>query len=107
MLPPMLAVALAPAFRALAGGTFSFFDAMALVLVLSIGVDYAVFCAETKGERKSVTMLAVVLAASTAVMSFGLLALSKVAAVHHFGATMLVGIVSSFLLAPLARRGME
>nr|WP_294527571.1 hypothetical protein [uncultured Rhodopila sp.] len=101
--PPALAVALAPALRALAGGSFSFFDAMALVLILSIGVDYAVFCAETSGERKPVTMLAVFLAASTALLSFGLLALSGVAVVSAFGSTMTIGILAACLLAPMAR----
>ena len=104
LLPPLMAVLLAPALRALMGGAFSFFDAMALVLVLSIGVDYAVFCAETTPERKAVTMLAVVLAAGTALLSFGLLAVSGVHAVQSFGTTMLLGIFLAFLLAPLARR---
>ncbi len=104
MVPPSLAVALAPALRALGGGAFTFFDAMALVLVLSVGVDYAVFCAETSDDRKRVTMLAVAMAACTALMSFGLLALSRVLAVHAFGATMAVGILLAFLFAPLARR---
>ncbi len=103
MVPPLLAVILAPALRCLAGGAFTFFDAMALVLVLSIGVDYAVFCAETSGDRKPVTMLAVAMAACTALMSFGLLALSRVLAVHNFGATMTIGILLSFLFAPMAR----
>lgn len=105
MLPPLLAVLLAPALRALAGGSFTFFDAMGLVLVLSIGVDYTVFCAETSGARRPVTILAVGLAASTALMSFGLLALSGVAAVHAFGLTMLSGILLALLFAPLAGRG--
>jgi predicted exporter len=99
----MLAVVLAPSLRALGGATFSFFDAMALVLVLSIGVDYAIFCAETRGSRGPVTMLAVALAAGTALLSFGLLALSDVAAVHAFGATMTLGILLAFILAPMAR----
>ncbi len=105
MSAPALAVLLAPALRALTGAAFTFFDAMALVLVLSVGIDYAVFCAETDADRKAVTMLAVGLAACTALMSFGLLALSGVAAVHAFGATMLVGILLAFLLAPLGRPG--
>ena len=105
MLPPTLAVVLAPALRALGGGDFSFFDAMALVLVLSIGVDYAIFFAETSTERAPVTMLAVALAAGTALLSFGLLAMSQVAAVHSFGSTMALGILLAFLLAPMARGG--
>ncbi|MEA2756037.1 MAG: hypothetical protein QOJ54_2326 [Aliidongia sp.] len=102
LVPPLLAVGLAPALRALAGGYFTFFDAMALVLILSIGVDYAVFCAETGGERKPVTMLAVAMAAGTALLSFGLLAASGVQAVGAFGATMAIGILLAFLLAPMA-----
>ena len=105
MSAPVLAVALAPALRALTGSGFTFFDAMALVLILAIGIDYSVFCAETSTDRKAVTMLAVGLAACTALMSFGLLALSGVAAVHAFGATMLVGILLAFLLAPLGHAG--
>jgi predicted exporter/predicted LPLAT superfamily acyltransferase len=103
MVPPLIAVALAPALRALAGGHFTFFDAMALVLILSVGVDYAVFCAETAGERKPVTMLAVAMAAGTALLSFGLLAVSGVLVVSAFGATMAIGILLAFLLAPMAR----
>ena len=104
MAPPLLAVLLAPALRALGGAGFSFFDAMALVLVLSIGVDYAIFCAETAGTRAPVTMLAVTLAAVTALLSFGLLAMSNVAAVHSFGATMAIGVLLAFLFAPMAGR---
>ena len=106
MLPPILAVVLAPGLRALTGTGFSFFDAIALVLILSIGVDYTVFLAETSGERRAVTMLAVALAATTALLSFGLLAASSVQAVRHFGATMTVGILLAVLLAPLARTGL-
>ncbi len=104
LVPPLLAVGLTPLLRALGGGAFTFFDAMALVLVLSVGVDYAVFCAESAGARRPVTMLAIALAACTALMSFGLLALSHVAAVHAFGSTMSLGILLAFLLAPMARR---
>lgn len=101
LVPPLLAVVLTPGLRALAGGAFTFFDAMALVLALSVGVDYAVFCAESQGGRRPVTALAIALAASAALMSFGLLAVSGVAAVHAFGATMSLGILLAFLLAPM------
>lgn len=103
MVPPLIAVIMTPALRSLGGSSFTFFDAMGLVLVLSIGVDYAVFCAETSDDRKSVTVLAVTMAATTALLSFGLLALSRVSAVQHFGATMTLGILLSYLLAPMAR----
>jgi predicted exporter len=103
MAAPLLAVLLAPALRAWFGGAFTFFDGMALVLVLSIGVDYSIFLAETSPQRQRVTMLAVTKAAATTLLSFGLLALSSVQAVHAFGSTMLIGIFLAFLLSPLAR----
>jgi predicted exporter len=105
MVPSLAAVALAPPIAALAGVAFTFFNAMALVLVLSIGVDYSVFCRETFGARKPVTMLAIALAASSTMLSFGMLAFSRVFAVHAFGATMLIGIVLAFLFAPAAGDG--
>ena len=100
--PALLAVLLAPPICALFGLAFTFFNAMALVLVLSIGVDYAVFCRESTPARRPVTMLAVLLAALSTLLSFGMLAASQVFAVQAFGATMLVGIGIAFLLAPMA-----
>ncbi|MDA8230038.1 MAG: MMPL family transporter [Magnetospirillum sp.] len=101
MAPPVAAVVLAPAVLALFGLPFTFFAAMALVLVLSIGVDYAVFCAEDDGRRDPVTLAAVLLAMGTTVLSFGLMAASGVAGVRSFGAAMAVGVPLAFLLAPL------
>jgi predicted exporter len=78
---------------------------MALVLVLSVGVDYSVFCSESRDERKPVTTLAIALAALSTIFSFGLLAFSRVTVVHAFGVTMLIGIVLAFLFAPAAGDG--
>ncbi len=103
MVPPVVSIIVAPAVLALLGIPFTFFVAMALVLVLSIGVDYAIFCAETSG-REPFTVAAVTLASLTTLLSFGLLALSEVAAVHAFGAAMVVGIAIAFASAPLAAR---
>ena len=102
ILPSLLAVVLTPLLRAAAGGSFTFFDAMALVLVLSVGIDYGVFIAETTPNRQSVTLLAVILAACTTLLSFGLLSLSGVLAVHNFGLTMLIGVLLAAALSPLA-----
>ncbi len=100
--PSLLAVLLTPPLAALFGLAFTFFNAMALVLVLSIGVDYAVFCRETPLERRGVTALAILLAALSTTLSFGMLAASEVFAVRAFGSTMLIGIALAWLLAPLA-----
>jgi predicted exporter len=101
-LPPVIAVLAAPPLVALAGVTFTFFNAMALVLVLSIGFDYAVFCREAEPSRRPATMLGVWLAMLTTLLSFGLLVLSNTYAVHAFGATLLTGTILAFAFAPLA-----
>ncbi len=104
MVPPVAAIAMAPPLLALLGQPFTFFSAMALVLALSIGTDYAVFCAEDRGRRDPVTLFSVGLALSTTLLSFGLLAFSQMAAMRSFGLTMLAAVALAFLLAPMAGR---
>lgn len=101
MAPALAAVGLTPPLLALLGLPFSFFAAMALVLVLSIATDYAIFFAEDR-RRDPVTLVSVALAMATTLLSFGLLVFSQLAAVRAFGATMLVGVSLAFLLAPMA-----
>jgi predicted exporter len=102
LLPPAIAVLLTPLLMALVAIPFTFFSAMALILVLSIGFDYAVFCKETGPTQRAVTMLGVWLAMVTTLLSFGLLAVSRVFAVEAFGATLLIGTLLAFLVSPLA-----
>ena len=75
-----------------------------LVLLLSMGVDFAIFSRESAEAERSVTTLGVWLATLSTLFSFGLLALSSAFAVAAFGATMLVGITLAFLFSPLAGR---
>jgi predicted exporter len=102
LVPPAIAVLLTPPLMALYGIPFTFFSAMALILVLSIGFDYAVFCRETSPTQRAVTMLGVWLAMVTTLLSFGLLAFSRVFAVQAFGTTLLIGTLLAFLASPLA-----
>jgi predicted exporter len=101
MLPAGIAVVLVPALMAILGESYTFFHAMAQVILLAIGTDYAIFCAEGASPT---SLLAVWLAATTSLLSFGLLAFSRVPAVHGFGSAMLIGIILSAALAPLANR---
>jgi predicted exporter len=104
LVPAALAVGATPALVAWGGLPFTFFNAIALVLALSISIDYAIFCMEADLARQSTTMLGIWLATLTTILSFGLLALSSVAAVHAFGLTLAVGVTLSFLLSPMAGR---
>jgi predicted exporter len=85
----------------LAGEPISLFNIMALLLVLGIGVDYALFFRETGMDHPS-TLLAIALSSTTTLLAFGLLAFSSTTAIHAFGLTVLIGILVAFLLSPMA-----
>jgi predicted exporter len=103
--PPAIAVTATPSLLALGGVRFTFFAAMALVLVLSIGFDYAVFCRESDPLQRGATMLGIWLAMFATLLSFGLLVFSSTYAIHTFGATLLLGTLLACAFSPLASDG--
>ncbi len=50
------------------------------------------------------TMLSILLAAAMTLLSFGLLVFSGTVAVRSFGMTMLIGVTTAYVLAPMAAR---
>ena len=79
---------------------FSLFNLFALLLILGIGIDDAVFFFLAKDKRAS-TSLAVTLSALTTLLAFGLLAISSTQIVHAFGFTIATGILTALIGAPL------
>jgi predicted exporter len=82
----------------------SLLHVVGLVMVLGMGVDYGVFVVDSAShpEEMGVTMLSTFVGSITTVMTFGVLALSQHPALQALGITIGVGILLSFLLAPLA-----
>jgi predicted exporter len=107
LLPPVLAVAGATALLGLAGVPFSFFSAAALLIVLGTGIDFAVFRWETSAQPDRWVLAAVVLAASTSILSMGLLGISTTYPVRAFGLTVATGVGLSMILSSLARNGVQ
>ncbi len=101
MAAPLFAAIVSLGVLGIFGGSYSLFNVMALILVLGISVDYGIFFRES-GPDSATTLLAVVLSALTTILAFGLLAFSGTAAIHAFGVTVLVGIVVSLLVSPMA-----
>jgi predicted exporter len=111
--PRLTAAAFLPALLA-AGGTLSvialfgleahIFHLMGLLMVLSIGVDYGVFLAESARyeEGVSATLLSLVIACLSTVFAFGLLGLSGNPALQAVGWTTGIGVLMSLVLAPTA-----
>jgi predicted exporter len=90
---------------------FSLFNLFALLLVLGIGVDDAIFffmaadaehtTALDGHDKRASTSLAVTLSALTTLLAFGLLAVSTTEIVHAFGFTVATGILTALLCSPL------
>ena len=97
LVPLLLAMAIALACAAFDGITL--FHVMALLLVIGIGLDTAVFY--TEGGFTPESWLASSLACGTSILAFGLLSLSAVPVLHQFGVVILTGILSCWLLTPL------
>ncbi|MBI5608802.1 MAG: MMPL family transporter [Deltaproteobacteria bacterium] len=107
----LLAVASVPAILActatlgllsLLGQALNLLHLVGLVIVLSIGVDYGVYLAETAARRagEPATALSIVAAGLSAFLAFGLLGLSSNPAMQALGWTTGLGILFSLALAP-------
>lgn len=84
------------------GHSFSLFHAMGLLLVLSIGIDYAFFLFwRVSSEKENLLLLANGLAALTTILSFGLLSFSQTSAISSFGLTVFIGITLNFCITTL------
>jgi predicted exporter len=81
---------------------FNLFHVMGLLLVLCIGIDYALFLFWRKpGSTKELLLLGNGLAAVTTILSFGLLAFSQTKAVYSFGLSVFLGILLCFIVTTL------
>lgn len=103
-LPAVLAAATAMSVVALSGVTIGILHVVALLLVLSMGVDYGVFLAESRRDPGgfNATVLSVALACVSTVLGFGLLAMSQSPALRAIGVTVGLGVLLSLVLAPAA-----
>jgi len=98
--PPAVASIATLATLGLLGQPLQLFHVLALMLILGLGVDYGIFLQEQSMQRERFAWLTVGLSAASALLSFGLLALSATPPLHAFGFTMLIGIAVVWLVAP-------
>lgn len=101
LLPTLVAIGTALGIYGQIGVPLTLFSLMALVLVLGVGANYAIFIVEA-GERAPVSFAGVLLSAATTLLAFGLLTLSSMPALHQFGLLLLIGISTAVFLAPMA-----
>jgi predicted exporter len=90
MAVPAFSIVLSLSGLAALGIPITLFHIMALFLVLGLSMDYVIFAAEMT-ENSVATLTAIVLAATTSLLSFGLLVFSSLPAVSAFGITVIIG----------------
>lgn len=100
LLPTVLAMAVVLGVFGYMGVPLTLFNLMGFMLVLGVGVNYAIFLREG-GVNEAATLAGVLLSAGTTVLSFGLLAFSSMPALSGFGLTLLLGVCVSVALAPM------
>lgn len=76
------------------------FHVLSLLLVLGLGVDYAIILREGRNQQ---AVLAVFLSMTTTLISFGLLGFSSVPFVRSIGMTVAFGVAFTFLVALAAK----
>lgn len=101
IVPTILSLAMGIAMLGLCAIAINLFSLLALVLVLGVGIDYTLFFSNSR-VQPTTSMISISLAAITTLLTFGLLALSHTAAIADFGMVLTTGILTAFLLSPIA-----
>ena len=99
----LVALLLLGSFAAL-GVETNLLHVVGLDMVMGMGVDYGIFVVDSAAdpEEMGTTMLSVFVGSFTAILTFGVLAISQHPALRALGLTIGGGLFLSFLLAPLA-----
>ncbi|QGZ58052.1 MMPL family transporter [Paraburkholderia acidiphila] len=103
-LPVWLAIGVTLAAFGYAHVRINLFNLLALMLVLGVGANYAVFLREGAARAfadRGAVWTGVLLSAATTLLSFGMLGMSSMPALKSFGATLSLGIMVSVMLAPI------
>jgi predicted exporter len=103
IVPAFLGAAGALATLAAASTPLNLLHVIALLLVLSMGVDFGIFVVEghATSEARASALVSIVTATSTTLLSFGLLGLSPNPALQALGVTITIGLTLTMVLCPL------
>ena len=107
MVPAILAAIVTTATFGWIGTPLNIFHAIGLALVLSMGVDYGIFVVEGRASRTDAarSLVSVLTATVTTILSFGMLAVSSNPALRALGSTIALGMTLAFVLSPSALVG--
>lgn len=100
--PALLACGFTMSVLTWVGTELNLIHIVSMLLVTAIGFDYGIFLAEVRRKQvgAGMTMVAIVFAAVTTLLGFGLLGLSANPAMNAIGVTVTLGIATTLVLAP-------
>ena len=103
MAPVLLAIALTAGTQVAVGAPLSVLHLVALLLVLGVGINYALFLARAAVAREdaSRTLRTLAVVSSTTLCAFGMLALSRIAVLQVIATTVCIGVVFSLVCCAL------
>ncbi|RCS57498.1 MMPL family transporter [Parvibium lacunae] len=112
--PTCLAACLVLAIHGWLDRPISLFSVMGLLLIIGVGVNYAVFSYEgwirrtapTREDQRPI-ILGVWLSALTTLLSFGLLGITATPALQAFGMTLTLGVLFTLCLTPLSMNSLH
>ena len=99
MLLPLASCFLSLAVTGYVGGSYSIVNLLAMLLIIGVGLDYAIFRAFTAACNQPATSLAIALSATTSILAFGMLSFSNTPLIASFGQTIAVGLSFAYLLS--------
>ena len=99
--PTLVSLLAAPAALGLFGHSFNLFALLAMTLVLGVGINYTLFFSNPRGTPTT-ALFANFLAASTTLLTLGILVFSSTQVISSFGLVLGSGLLTAFLLSPLA-----
>jgi predicted exporter len=103
MAPVLLAIALTAGTLVAVGAPLSVLHLVALLLVLGVGINYALFLARAAVAREDAwrTLRTLAVVSGTTLCAFGTLAWSRIAVLQVIGATVCIGVVFSLVCCAL------
>jgi predicted exporter len=101
LVPVLAAVVLAVSILLLWGTRFTLFNLVALLLVVGIGLNYALFFNRPVPDphERQRTLLSLAVCGATTLSAFGCLAFSQTPVLRAIGVTVTLGTILSFLIS--------
>ena len=102
LLPSLFGISVAIGLIFLFGGKINIMSLFAMILIVGIGLDYGIFMLNStagKTDTREHTPLAIIVAAITTILSFGILIVSKNTVLTSIGKIILFGITLTMLFS--------